>query len=53
VEKIQARSGKVILVRDPSSGDFECPEWSHLSAADSVEYTKRLSGALNALVGTL
>lgn len=23
--------------------DFECPEWSHLSAEDSVEYTKRLS----------
>ncbi len=21
---------------------FECPEWSHLSAADSVEFTKRL-----------
>lgn len=86
VDKIQARGGKVIFVRDPSSGelreledritpraafwdrllaetgapgiydrdypalrDFECPEWSHLSAADSVEYTKRFSAVLSEL----
>jgi hypothetical protein len=23
--------------------DFDCPEWSHLSAKDAVEYTQRLS----------
>jgi len=26
----------------PELSSFECPEWSHLSAADSVEFTKRL-----------
>jgi hypothetical protein len=26
----------------PELADFECPEWSHLSAADSVEFTRRL-----------
>lgn len=26
----------------PELAEFECPEWSHLSAEDSVEYTKRL-----------
>ena len=26
----------------PELSGFECPEWSHLSAADSVEFTKRL-----------
>ncbi|MBX7077875.1 MAG: hypothetical protein K1X88_01730 [Nannocystaceae bacterium] len=30
----------------PELADFECPEWSHLSAADSVEYTKRLVAIL-------
>ena len=26
----------------PELSGFQCPEWSHLSAADSVEFTKRL-----------
>ncbi|MEO6005154.1 MAG: hypothetical protein ABIZ04_08445 [Opitutus sp.] len=26
----------------PELSSFECPEWSHLSAPDSVEFTKRL-----------
>jgi hypothetical protein len=26
----------------PELASFECPEWSHLSAADSVEFSKRL-----------
>lgn len=26
----------------PELRDFDCPEWSHLSASDSVEYSKRL-----------
>lgn len=26
----------------PELSSFECPEWSHLSAAESVEFTKRL-----------
>ncbi len=26
----------------PELASFKCPEWSHLSAADSVEFTKRL-----------
>jgi hypothetical protein len=26
----------------PELASFSCPEWSHLSAADSVEFTKRL-----------
>jgi len=26
----------------PELKDFECPEWSHLSAGDSVEFSKRL-----------
>ena len=26
----------------PELSGFECPEWSHLSAGDSVEFTKRL-----------
>ncbi len=79
VAAIRARGGRVIFVRDPSSGalleleqkshprqrfwdrilqetgapgihyadypelrDFTCPEWSHLSAGDAVEYSKRL-----------
>jgi hypothetical protein len=26
----------------PELAGFDCPEWSHLSAGDSVEFTKRL-----------
>jgi hypothetical protein len=32
----------------PELSGFECPEWSHLSAADSVEFTKRLVPHLRA-----
>ena len=79
VHAIQARGGRVVFIRMPSSGDlrvvedrltpraavwdrllresgapgiyaddypelcsFTLPEWSHLSAADSVEFTRRL-----------
>jgi hypothetical protein len=31
--------------------DFNCPEWSHLSAGDSVEFSKRLIPHLRAAVG--
>ena len=27
----------------PELSGFDCPEWSHLSAADSIEFTKRLA----------
>ena len=30
----------------PELRDFDCPEWSHLSASDSVEYSKRLANVL-------
>jgi hypothetical protein len=30
----------------PELRDFRCPEWSHLSASDSVEYTRRLAAIL-------
>jgi hypothetical protein len=26
----------------PDLSGFNCPEWSHLSASDSVEFSKRL-----------
>jgi hypothetical protein len=32
----------------PELASFDCPEWSHLSAADSVEFTKRLVPHLRA-----
>ncbi len=32
----------------PELASFECPEWSHLSAPDSVEFTKRLAPHLKA-----
>jgi hypothetical protein len=36
----------------PELADFTCPEWSHLSAGDSVEFTKRLVPHLRAALGT-
>jgi hypothetical protein len=27
----------------PELSGFNCPEWSHLSAGDSVEFSKRLA----------
>ena len=35
----------------PELAGFDCPEWSHLSAADSVEFTKRLVPHLKAALG--
>jgi hypothetical protein len=32
----------------PELAGFDCPEWSHLSAGDSVEFTKRLAPHLRA-----
>ena len=38
-----------IYVEDyPELASFQCPEWSHLSAGDSVEFTKRLVPHLRA-----
>ncbi|MGH7957808.1 MAG: hypothetical protein ACREH8_12485 [Opitutaceae bacterium] len=31
---------------------FDCPEWSHLSAEDSVEFTRRLVPHLQAALQT-
>lgn len=40
---IQASGAPGIHFEDhPELTTFECPEWSHLSAGDSVEFTKRL-----------
>ncbi len=36
----------------PELAGFTCPEWSHLSAGDSVEFTKRLVPHLRAALGT-
>ncbi|MDQ6913455.1 MAG: hypothetical protein M3128_11345 [Verrucomicrobiota bacterium] len=35
----------------PELASFECPEWSHLSAGDSVEFTKRLVPHLRTALG--
>ena len=35
----------------PELTGFECPEWSHLSGPDSVEFTKRLVPHLKAALG--
>jgi hypothetical protein len=35
----------------PELASFECPEWSHLSAPDSVEFTKRLVPHLRTALG--
>jgi hypothetical protein len=32
----------------PELAGFNCPEWSHLSAGDSVEFSKRLIPHLRA-----
>jgi hypothetical protein len=40
---LQATNTPGIYFEDyPELTGFECPEWSHLSAGDSVEFTKRL-----------
>jgi hypothetical protein len=35
----------------PELAGFNCPEWSHLSAGDSVEFSKRLVPHLRAVLG--
>jgi hypothetical protein len=35
----------------PELASFECPEWSHLSAPDSIEFTKRLVPHLKKALG--
>ena len=35
----------------PELAGFDCPEWSHLSAGDSVEFTKRLVPHLRTALG--
>jgi hypothetical protein len=35
----------------PDLKDFQCPEWSHLSAGDSVEFSKRLVPHLRQALG--
>ncbi len=35
----------------PELASFDCPEWSHLSAADSVEFTTRLVPHLRSAMG--
>ncbi|MEY2579163.1 MAG: hypothetical protein QOI49_1987 [Verrucomicrobiota bacterium] len=35
----------------PELSSFDCPEWSHLSAGDSVEFTKRLVPHLRSALG--
>jgi len=35
----------------PELASFECPEWSHLSAPDSVEFSKRLAPHLRTALG--
>jgi hypothetical protein len=35
----------------PELASFDCPEWSHLSAGDSVEFTKRLVPHLRTALG--
>ena len=35
----------------PELSSFTCPEWSHLSAGDSVEFTKRLVPHLRTALG--
>ncbi len=35
----------------PELADFSCPEWSHLSAGDSVEFTRRLAPHLRSILG--
>jgi hypothetical protein len=40
---LQATQSPGIYFEDfPELAGFDCPEWSHLSAGDSVEFTKRL-----------
>jgi hypothetical protein len=49
---VQATGAPGIYFEDfPELASFECPEWSHLSAGDSVEFTKRLVPHLRTALG--
>jgi hypothetical protein len=49
---IKSTGGPGIYYSDfPELSDFTCPEWSHLSAGDSVEFTKRLVPHLRMALG--
>jgi hypothetical protein len=49
---IQSTGGPGIYYEDfPELSTFTCPEWSHLSAGDSVEFTKRLVPHLRTALG--
>src|SRR5437868_7640208 len=49
---LQATGAPGIYFEDfPELAGFNCPEWSHLSAGDSVEFSKRLAPHLHAALG--
>jgi hypothetical protein len=49
---VQATGVPGIYFEDfPELASFQCPEWSHLSAGDSVEFTKRLVPHLRTALG--
>ena len=49
---LQATEAPGIYFEDfPELAGFNCPEWSHLSACDSVEFSKRLVPHLRAALG--
>jgi hypothetical protein len=49
---LQATGASGIYFEDfPELAGFNCPEWSHLSAGDSVEFSKRLVPHLRAALG--
>jgi len=49
---LQATGAPGIYFEDfPELAGFNCPEWSHLSAGDSVEFSKRLVPHLRAALG--
>ncbi len=39
-----------VYTQDHADLRFDCPEWSHLSAADSVEFTRRLLPYIDAAI---
>jgi hypothetical protein len=50
---VKATNAPGIYCEDiPELASFDCPEWSHLSAGDSIEFTKRLVPHLQRAVGT-
>lgn len=47
----ETRAPGIYFEDHPELASFECPEWSHLSGPDSVEFTKRLMPHLRAAIG--